>query len=85
MVRVRNNTYECYYLDKGSIQSRAYVVAEDDARALVRAEEMLVDSHSVRMEVRQAGRLVGRITLRTPTTVMVSEGSGSGHAAKEAQ
>jgi hypothetical protein len=74
VVRVRNNTYECYYLDKGSIQSRAYVVAEDDARALVRALEMLTDSHFICMEVRQSARLVGRITLGSPAALMASEG-----------
>ena len=74
-MRTQENTYECYYLDEDSIQSRAYVVAKDDAGALIRAEEMLADSHFICMEVRQGGRLVGRLTLGTPAALMASEGS----------
>ena len=70
------HTYQCFYLEKGVRQANVYVVARDDADALLRAEEMLADSRFISVEIRQAARLVGYITLQSPAALMTGEGSG---------
>lgn len=70
------STYDCYYLKDGNARSPVYVVAANDAEALLRAEELLAESRSITMEVRQADRLVGYVTLGSPAALMGGEGSG---------
>ena len=71
--------YQCCYLDEGRCHSEVAVEAADDATALLKAEEMLAASAPsfVVMEVWQASRLVGRVTLGTPAELLA--GGGSGH------
>ena len=70
--------YQCSYLDDGRCQSEVTVEAADDGIALLKAEEMLAASAPsfVVMEVRQASRLVGRVTLGTPAELLAGGGSG---------
>ena len=70
--------YRCCYLEEDRCHSEVAVDVADDATALLRAEEMLAASAPsfVVMEVWQASRLVGRVTLGTPAELLASGGSG---------
>jgi hypothetical protein len=74
------DTYDCYYLQNDTKHSQVTIVANSDAEALLRAEELLAESRFFIMETCRQGRLVGRVTLASPAELMAREGSGTPRA-----
>ena len=68
------DTYDCYYLQGNTEYSKVTIVANSDAEALLRAEELVSDSRFTAMAVRNGSRLVGQVTLGTPAALLAVKG-----------